>query len=254
MMSMGMDQLFLGGARRPILATPRSGRRRRPAVSTTARPRSRACAAIRGCGTNVGHVAPCGVRRRVGERPEVVESLARGDRDGVDPALARTPRRVRPRRSRVSPGDSRRRSRRARRARAACRPAARGRRRRERSGPACRAGRRAPAARAAPRCRRSSPECARRRCRPRPAPRRSPARARRPTSRAGQRRASGAPYSTALAETKIAKSYDGQRRVSAGERRRVAGRQDRDRREDHRRRRRARRSAARIRQPAARAA
>ena len=57
--------------------------------------------------------------------------------------------------------------------------------------------------------------------RPRPAPRRSRARARRRRAAPASGARSGAPYSTALAETKIAKSYVGQRRVRAGERRGV---------------------------------
>ena len=110
-----------------------------PAVSTTARPSSRACSAMRGCGTNVGRARHAARVASSHERPQVVEPFARRDRHRIDATRAK--RFVQPRRAAAGArtpiaGDVVDAS---RRARAARRRAARARRRRERSRRACRA-------------------------------------------------------------------------------------------------------------------
>ena len=190
---------------------------------------------MRGCGTKAGSCRSRCAIVGIEQRAQIVEAFARRQRQRMGAAFAQhfaQSRRAGRRRGAAIAFDV---GRRPRRARAACRPDRRARLRRERSRCACRRRRATPAAPASPRCRTSSRESSRRRCRSRRARPPCPDPGAKACSVAGQAFGAGTPYSTALAETKIAMSYWSSVACTRVERRAIRRRQDHDRRKDDRR-------------------
>ena len=175
-----------------------------PAVSTAGKPERAGARRDARMRRERGATAPRRACRRVDNAPQVVEPFARRDGDGVDAALRE--RLGEPGRagSAAARGDSTRRNPRARRARAACRPDARARPRRGRSARACRAASSSSGNASRPSL---SKLVAGTRASAMPASASAsavPGPGANAINPAGQRRASGAPYSTALADTNTA--------------------------------------------------